>query len=156
MPDFSQMSARELRSIAPTYGITGASRKLAKTIRAELDALHVEAVVEGRRRGIHLATVAPIGGDFDKAPRVVFDREARDALAAQPVLVYDPAEQLTKAHLNTRGARVRSDRRHYTVKSERGDLIVKTLPRQQRRRGVQVPATREALMLNRVALGVAR
>lgn len=155
MPDFSQMSARELRSIAPTYGITGASRKLAKTIRAELAAAFEAARIEGRRRGYQFSTLAPISEGHPE-PRVVFDREARDALAAQPVLVYDPAENITKAQQRSRAAKVRFDRRHYTVKSERGDRIVKNLKPFQRRRGIQAPATRDDLMLNRVALGVAR
>lgn len=65
MNDFSKMSARELRKIAPAYGVTGASRMTKDEI------------------------VLALSG-----ARQPFDREARDALHRVPQVAYDPAGHL--------------------------------------------------------------
>lgn len=123
----AKMGARELRKMASTAGVTGASRMTKDEI---LDAMAQARVFS-------------------------FDRDARDALKPTATHIYDPAGHINHADRRRRygrAAKNRHDRRHFQTQTKG----TANLPRRARLAGLQKPATRLDLIVARVSLGVAK
>lgn len=190
MTDFASMSARELRSIAPSYGVTGASRMKKDEL---VEALNVAEQTESLRdQGYQIAgdligqTTCPVVPDvsaleqelaethqtqrigtrvtdavqrikksFARASgtltievpgaRKPFDREARDALKRQPVVLFDPSAGIDDKQYGRRAARNRDLRRHsyHTVMLLDGGRTTKrtNLPKYRREAGLMATAS---------------
>jgi hypothetical protein len=134
MTDFSQMSARALRKVAPGLGITGASRMTKQEI---LDAI-IALDPANRRAG-------------------TMTRGERDALHRVSTNVYDPAGHLTPHDARSLAGRNRQGRRwttgvKYDDAQQRVIIKVRQPADRRDRAGLQQPAQRIDLMHKRAAM----